>query len=72
MRYGAVWHDIWDKIALGNLPQMALLFAKYRLRTDGLAGRVDGMPGANSLRPPNCGNSRECPALRIRFQRVGE
>ncbi len=29
MRYGAVWHDIWDDICSDNLPEMAKLHRKY-------------------------------------------
>lgn len=34
MRYGAVWHDIWDYICGDNLPQMTKLKRKYGSRTD--------------------------------------
>jgi len=33
-RYGAVWHDIWDDICAGNLPEMTKLKRKYGRRTD--------------------------------------
>jgi hypothetical protein len=34
IRYGAVWHDIWDSICGDNLPQMTKLKRKYGRRTD--------------------------------------
>jgi hypothetical protein len=34
IRYGAVWHDIWDNICGDNLPQMRKLKRKYGRRTD--------------------------------------
>jgi hypothetical protein len=34
VRYGAVWHDIWDEISEENLPEMARLHRKYGRRTD--------------------------------------
>lgn len=34
VRYGAVWHDIWDSICADNLPEMAKLHRKYGRRTD--------------------------------------
>jgi hypothetical protein len=34
IRYGAVWHDIWDAICTDNLPEMARLHRKYGRRTD--------------------------------------
>jgi hypothetical protein len=29
VRYGAVWHDIWDSICADNLPEMTRLHRKY-------------------------------------------
>lgn len=34
VRYGAVWHDIWDNICSDNLPEMHKLHRKYGRRTD--------------------------------------
>lgn len=34
VRYGAVWHDIWDDMCEDNLPQMHKLHRKYGRRTD--------------------------------------
>lgn len=34
IRYGMVWHDIWDNITSDNLPQMKALHRKYGRRTD--------------------------------------
>ncbi|MCP4649569.1 MAG: hypothetical protein GY853_05760 [PVC group bacterium] len=34
VRYNAVWHDIWDDICGGNLPEMTKLHRKYGRRTD--------------------------------------
>lgn len=34
IRYGAVWHDIWDAICTDNLPEMTRLKRKYGRRTD--------------------------------------
>jgi hypothetical protein len=34
VRYGMVWHDIWDNICADNLPEMAKLHRKYGRRTD--------------------------------------
>jgi hypothetical protein len=34
VRYGAVWHDIWDTICGDNLPEMTTLKRKYGRRTD--------------------------------------
>jgi hypothetical protein len=34
VRYGAVWHDIWDTICADNLPEMTTLKRKYGRRTD--------------------------------------
>ena len=34
VRFGAVWHDIWDDICSDNLPQMAKLHRKYGRRCD--------------------------------------
>jgi hypothetical protein len=34
VRYGAVWHDIWDAISSDNLPGMTRLHRKYGRRTD--------------------------------------
>lgn len=34
VRYGMVWHDIWDYICSDNLPQMHVLHRKYGRRTD--------------------------------------
>jgi len=34
IRYGAVWHDIWDNICTDNLPEMHKLHRKYGRRTD--------------------------------------
>lgn len=34
VRYGAVWHDIWDSICADNLPEMARLHRKYGRRSD--------------------------------------
>lgn len=34
VRYGAVWHDIWDNICGDNLPEMTKLKRKYGRRTD--------------------------------------
>ena len=34
VRYGAVWHDIWDNICGDNLPDMHKLHRKYGRRTD--------------------------------------
>jgi hypothetical protein len=34
VRYGAVWHDIWDNMCEDNLPQMHTLHRKYGRRTD--------------------------------------
>lgn len=34
MRYGAVWHDIWDTICADNLADMKFLHRKYGRRCD--------------------------------------
>jgi hypothetical protein len=34
VRYGAVWHDIWDDICTDNLPEMHKLHRKYGRRAD--------------------------------------
>lgn len=34
VRFGAVWHDIWDAICSDNLPDMHRLHRKYGRRTD--------------------------------------
>jgi Spermidine synthase len=34
VRYGAVWHDIWDSICADNLPEMHRLHRKYGRRAD--------------------------------------
>ncbi|XAI96552.1 methyltransferase [Microcystis phage Mae-JY35] len=34
VRYGAVWHDIWDTICADNLPEMHRLHRKYGRRAD--------------------------------------
>jgi hypothetical protein len=34
VRYGAVWHDIWDAITGDNLDEMATLHRKYGRRSD--------------------------------------
>ena len=34
VRYGAVWHDIWDDICADNLPEMHQLHRKYGRRCD--------------------------------------
>lgn len=34
VRYGAVWHDIWDDICSDNLPQMHRLHRRYGRRAD--------------------------------------
>ncbi len=34
VRYGAVWHDIWDGICSDNLPQMHALHRKYGRRAE--------------------------------------
>lgn len=34
VRYGAVWHDIWDHITSENLPEMTRLHRKYGRRAD--------------------------------------
>jgi spermidine synthase len=34
VRYGAVWHDIWDTICGDNLPSMHRLHRKYGRRTE--------------------------------------
>lgn len=34
LRFGAVWHDIWDNICADNLPQMATLHRRYGRRAD--------------------------------------
>jgi len=34
IRYGAVWHDIWDNICEDNLPEMTKLKRKYGRRCD--------------------------------------
>ncbi len=34
VRYGAVWHDIWDDLCADNLPQMTRLKRKYGRLTD--------------------------------------
>lgn len=34
VRYGAVWHDIWDAISADNLPDMQKLHRKYARRAD--------------------------------------
>lgn len=34
IRYGAVWHDIWDTICTSNLPEMTRLKRKYGRRAD--------------------------------------
>lgn len=34
LRYGMVWHDIWDDICADNLDQMTRLKRKYGRRTD--------------------------------------
>ena len=34
IKYGAVWHDIWDNICADNLPEMHRLHRKYGRRTE--------------------------------------
>lgn len=34
VRYSVVWHDIWDHICSGNLPEMHKLHRKYGRRAD--------------------------------------
>lgn len=34
VRYGAVWHDIWDEITSDNLPEMHKLHRKYGRKAD--------------------------------------
>lgn len=34
IRYGVVWHDIWDHLCSDNLPEMHKLHRKYGRRTD--------------------------------------
>jgi hypothetical protein len=34
VRYGAVWHDIWDDLCADNLPEMTRLKRKYGRRAD--------------------------------------
>lgn len=34
IRYGAVWHDIWDDICADNLPEMHKLHRRYGRRAD--------------------------------------
>lgn len=34
VRYGAVWHDIWDAICSDNLPEMARLHRRYGRKAD--------------------------------------
>lgn len=34
VRYGAVWHDIWDDLCTDNLPEMERLHRKYGRRCD--------------------------------------
>ena len=34
IRYGAVWHDIWDDLCADNLPEMSNLHRKYGKRCD--------------------------------------
>lgn len=34
VRYGAVWHDIWDDICADNLPEMKRLHRRYGRRAD--------------------------------------
>src|SRR3990167_4724810 len=34
IRYGAVWHDIWDDLCTDNLPEMTKLLRKYGKRCD--------------------------------------
>lgn len=34
IRYGAVWHDIWDNICGDNVPEMTRLKRKYGRRSD--------------------------------------
>jgi hypothetical protein len=34
IRYGAVWHDIWDAMCSDNLPEMQALHRKYGRRAD--------------------------------------
>lgn len=34
VRYGAVWHDIWDGICADNLPEMHKLHRRYGSRAD--------------------------------------
>ena len=34
VRYGAVWHDIWDSICEDNLPEMSRLHRKYGRKAD--------------------------------------
>ena len=34
VRYGVVWHDIWDHITGDNVPEMTRLKRKYGLRAD--------------------------------------
>jgi spermidine synthase len=34
IRFGAVWHDIWDNICSDNLPEMTKLSRKYGRRCD--------------------------------------
>ena len=43
MRFGAVWHDIWDNICSDNLPEMHKLHRRYGRKTEyqGSWGRVD-------------------------------
>jgi hypothetical protein len=33
MKFGAVWHDVWDNICSENLPEMKRLHRKYARRT---------------------------------------
>ena len=34
VRYGVVWHDIWDNICSDSLPEMHKLHRKYGRKTD--------------------------------------
>lgn len=34
LRFGMVWHDIWDNICADNLPEMATMHRRYGRKTD--------------------------------------
>jgi hypothetical protein len=42
VRYGCVWHDVWDSIMEDNLPEMTKLKRKYGRRTEWQGAWCDG------------------------------